>query len=210
VKVLDKNDSAELSNVLCGVDWLTAHASTIEVAVLGFGDVGADDGNCGCTNGDLLHQAICRAVAAGVTIVAPAGNTATSASAFIPAAYSEVIAVSWYSDLDGLAGALSSKKCDNSTTDDELDPLANFGGAVDIAAPGDCIRTTLLKGQYGLRSSNSMSAGYVGAAAALCLSQHPGAAPSAVRNALLGAAESGPLTGDPDAFHEGLLNISGF
>jgi subtilisin family serine protease len=147
-------------------------------------------------------------VAAGVTVVVVAGNLAVDASGVIPGAYPEVITVSWYSDLDGLSGGLSSKKCDNFTTDDELDPDSNFGASIDIAAPGDCIRTTELKGTYGSASSNSLSAGYVAAAAALYLSNHSGASPVAVKNALLRQAEPGPLKGDPDLYHEGLLDIS--
>ena len=35
---------------------------------------GGDDGNCGYTNKDLMHRAICRVVDAGITVVAAAGN----------------------------------------------------------------------------------------------------------------------------------------
>jgi subtilisin family serine protease len=208
VKVLDRNSFGELSNVVCGADWVTAHADTIDVAALGFDDLGADDGNCGYTNGDLFHQAVCRMVAAGVTVVVAAGNTAQDVSGWIPGAYPEVIAVSWYSDLDGLPGALSSKRCDNFSSDDTLDPDSNFGAGIDIAGPGDCIRTTGLKGSYVTYSSNSLSSGYVAAAGALYLTNHHGASPAAVKNALLRLAEPGPLTGDPDSFHEGLVSIS--
>ena len=208
VKVLDQNDSGDLSNIVCGVEWVIAHADTIDVAVMGFGDFGTDDGACGYSIGDLFHQAICRAVAAGVTMVAAAGNLAIDASGIIPAAYPEVLTVSWYSDLDGLPGALSPKLCDHYSSDDALDPDSDFGAPVDIAAPGDCIRTTLLNGKYGSVSSNSLSSGYVGAAAALYLAKHRGASPVVVKNALLGLAEPGPLQGDPDGFHEGLLDIS--
>lgn len=209
VKVLDHNDSAELANVLCGIDWVTEHASTIDVAMLDFGDVGANDGNCGYTNGDLFHQAVCRAVAAGVTVVAAAGSSGIDAAGVIPAGYPEVITVSFYSDLDGLPGGLNTKKCDNVVPDDVLDPLSNFGAVVDIAAPGDCIRTTFKNGNYGTTSSNSISVGYVAAGAVLYLAHHPGAGPNGVRNALIHAAEPGPLSGDPDGSPEGLLNLSG-
>ena len=40
---------------------------------------GSDDGNCGLTNNDILHQAICRVVAGGITVVAAAANDSGSA-----------------------------------------------------------------------------------------------------------------------------------
>ena len=41
---------------------------------------GADDGNCGKTNKDILHAAICRVVSGGITVVAAAANEQDSAS----------------------------------------------------------------------------------------------------------------------------------
>jgi subtilisin family serine protease len=50
---------------------------------------------------DKVHQRICRLVAMGVTVVAAAGNDATDAATYTPAAYEEVIAVSAIADFDG-------------------------------------------------------------------------------------------------------------
>jgi subtilisin len=73
VRVLNKNNKGSLANVLCGIDWVTATrtdsdpTNDIAVANESIGGKGSDDGNCGLTNQDPEHQAICRSVAAGVT-----------------------------------------------------------------------------------------------------------------------------------------------
>ena len=45
---------------------------------------GSDDHNCGLTNHDPMHQAICRLVASGVTVVAAAGNNHFNAARLGP------------------------------------------------------------------------------------------------------------------------------
>ena len=68
------------SDVICGIDYVTAHADEIEVANMSLGGAGDDDGNCGATNDDAMHAAICESVAAGVTFVVAAGNDSADAS----------------------------------------------------------------------------------------------------------------------------------
>ena len=46
-------------------------------------------------------------------------------------------------------------------------------------------------------------------AAALYIATHPGATPAQVQAALMARAEPGPITGDPDAYPEGIVNVSG-
>ena len=50
-------------------------AMNIRVANMSLGGAGADDGNCGNTNGDALHRAICNSVAANVAYVVAARNS---------------------------------------------------------------------------------------------------------------------------------------
>ena len=88
-----RNNLATLSSVLCGIDWVLAHADTIEIVNMSFGGPGPDDDSCGGRiSGDPFHQAICALVDAGVTVVASAGNEAIDASAFTPAGFEDVIA----------------------------------------------------------------------------------------------------------------------
>src|SRR5204862_6830892 len=83
VKVVNAQGSGTDAQVICGIDWVTANAATlgIKVANMSLGGPGADDGNCGNTNADALHRAICNSVAAGVTYVVAAGNSSEDFSA---------------------------------------------------------------------------------------------------------------------------------
>ena len=76
VKVLGNAGWGYTSWVICGIDWVTAKnkdtdpSNDIEVVNMSLGATvgdGADDGDCGRTNNDAKHLAICRSVAAGVT-----------------------------------------------------------------------------------------------------------------------------------------------
>ncbi|MEJ7696456.1 MAG: S8 family serine peptidase [Candidatus Limnocylindrales bacterium] len=108
-------------------------------------DAGSDDGNCGSTNGDAEHQAICRSVAAGVTYAVAAGNDRTNASQWIPAAYPEVITVSALADFNGKPGGGAPSTCSSFSSadvDDTFADFSNYGAAVDLIAPGKCIYST--------------------------------------------------------------------
>jgi len=91
VKVLNAAGSGFTSDVICGIDYVTANAGAIEVANMSLGGGGSDDGNCGQTNDDAQHEAICASVAVGVSYVVAAGNDSENASNSTPAAYDEVI-----------------------------------------------------------------------------------------------------------------------
>src|SRR6266496_285239 len=79
VRVLNDQGWGYTSDVICGIDFVDskspAKGGPITVANMSLGGGGSDDGNCGYTNGDAEHQAICRAVADGVTFVVAAGNS---------------------------------------------------------------------------------------------------------------------------------------
>ena len=226
IKVLDDDGNGTVSDLLCGVDWVTAtrldrdRRDDIAVANLSVGGQGGDDGHCGDVDGDLLHKAICKSVAAGTTYVAAAGNDHTDASTLIPAAYREVITVSALADSDGRAGAVGgAPSCRPSEQDDTLARFSNYGTAVDLIAPGVCILSTLpVEGHggsdrdaYGVLSGTSFAAPHVTGAAALWLSRHPGATPADVRVALLAAGSSDwDDRGDPDGIQEPLVDVSRF
>src|SRR5207245_4951959 len=82
-----------------------------EAANMSVAKWGSDDGKCGTRNNDVLHMAICRLVASGVTVVAAAGNDSSSAAARVPAAYDEVITVSALADTAGKPGGLGGPRC---------------------------------------------------------------------------------------------------
>ena len=121
IKVLSDTGTGEWSNVICGIDHLTALATDsdptndVRVANMSLGDVGPLGT---CTDGGL-RQAICTSTAAGILYVAAAGNSAADTSTFIPAAFPEVVAVSAMVDFDGEPGGAAgcrSSSCSSTTT----------------------------------------------------------------------------------------------
>ncbi len=113
VQVLDASGSGSFSDVIAGINWVTANgpALGIRVANMSLGGSRSDTGTCGVTAGvvvDALHKAICDSVNAGIAYVVAAGNDAVDASTQVPAAYPEVMTVSAIADYNGkgpLAGS---------------------------------------------------------------------------------------------------------
>jgi subtilisin len=224
VRVADKKGNIRDSDLLCGLDWVSQHSDVIRVANLSLSGDHTDTPNCGEAaakkNRDPIHQAICRVVSGGVTVVVAAGNDARDASLSYPASYDEVITVSAITDLDGMPGGLQPVRGPGSCSyelnnvhpiaDDTFAFYSNFGADVDIAAPGTCASSTYPFGQYAAGVGTSFAAPVVSGAAALFLATHPSATPADVKAALLAAAEPGPIVGDPDTFPEGIVNVSTF
>jgi hypothetical protein len=225
VKVF-KRDSAgkavsKISWIVCGIDWITAQRDPddpsrplIEVANMSLRDAGGDDGNCGYTNNDIEHQAICRSVASGTTYFAAAGNDGTSTTGWRPSSYDEVITVSALADYDGLPGGLASATCTSFgvlDVDDALARFSNYGKDVDLIAPGVCIRSTWRGSTYLTISGTSMATPTAAGAGALYIAAHPGASPAEVRLALRAAGSLDWRTWtDRDTTNEPLVDASSF
>jgi len=84
IKVLDDDGTGSLIDIIQGIDYVTAYHNTFEVANLSLGGYGFDDGNCGYSNNDSLHRAICNSVAKGVVYVVAAGSTSRYISTSFP------------------------------------------------------------------------------------------------------------------------------
>jgi subtilisin len=220
VRILDAKGEGYFSWWICGLDWIAAQNDPanpsrplFEAVNMSVTRWGRDDANCGKTNNDLLHQAICRVVARGITVVAAAANDSGPASARVPAAYNEVITVSALADTDGQAGGIGGRLCyswGGYDVDDTFADFSNYGGDVDLIAPGKCILSTKLNGAFGLSSGTSMAAPHVTGAAALYKATRPDAPPSEVRWALQFLGNLGWKTStDPDGKPDILLDVSG-
>lgn len=219
VRILDASGSGLLSWYVCGLDWIARQRDPndssrplIEAVNMSVTKWGVDDHNCGYTNNDVLHQAICRVTAAGITVVAAAANDSTNASKRVPASYDEVITVSALADTDGKAGGLGGNRCFSWGTydvDDTFADFSNYGVDVDLIAPGKCIWSTLPGNRYGYSSGTSMAAPAVTGAAALYRASRPWATPAQVKAALQFLANRNWATAtDPDSVHERLLDVS--
>jgi len=192
VKVLDAAGRGNWSDIICGIDWVTARVGSIKVANMSIvgSAVASDQLPCGNPQASALHQAICRSVAAGVVYTVAAGNDRVDANNKAPATFDEVITVSAVADFDGRPGALStttsSSGCGGTVSlDDSFACFSNFGADVDIAAPGVQILTTLPGAATLSMSGTSMASPHVAGAAALYLATHPGVSPAAVKAGLI-------------------------
>lgn len=214
VKVLNKNGSGFFSDVIKGIDWVTKNKDKIAVAnmSLGGGLTNADDGNCGNTNLDAVHRAICRSVDAGVIYVVAAGNSARDAKDFRPAAYDEVISISALADSDGQPNGTG--PATSFGEDDTFATFSNFGSDIDLIAPGVNIRSTWKGSSYATASGTSMSAPHVAGAVALWIAQHGrpitgNARDPAVRAMMTDISEAvGSFVGDSDFTPEPMLNAN--
>jgi subtilisin family serine protease len=219
VKILNDSGYGLVSWYICGLDWVLAQRDPgdasrplFEAVNMSVTKYGLDDANCGLTNNDPLHQAICRVVAGGITVVAAAANDSHNAKLNIPASYDEVITVSALADTDGLAGGLGANKCfswGGYDKDDTFADFSNYGTDVDIMAPGKCILSTVPGPTYAYMSGTSMAAPTVAGAVALYKASRPAATPAEVRTALRFLGNLGWSTAtDPDPYHEPLLDVS--
>ncbi len=219
VRILNSSGSGLLSWYVCGLDWILAQRDPedssrplIEAVNMSVAKTGSDDANCGFSNRDVLHQAICRLYARGITVVAAAANERRSAAGYVPAAYNQVITVSALADTDGRAGGLGGSRCyswGGYDRDDTFADFSNYGSDVDLIAPGKCIWSTKPGPTYGYSSGTSMAAPAVTGAVALYKSTRPLATPAEVRESLRYLGNQGWYTStDPDPYHEPLLGVS--
>ena len=211
VKVLNSAGAGTTSQIVCGIDWVTARASTIEVANMSLGGQSFFGAFSGCSSSfDPMHPAICRSVQAGVTYAVAAGNSASDSNFFVPATYSEVITDSALADFNGKPGGGAASTC-RADQDDTFADFSNFGADVDIIAPGVCITSTSNTGGLATFSGTSMASPHVAGAAALYKSTHPTATPAQVKSALQSAGNlNWSNADDGDSTKERLLNVDAF
>lgn len=135
------------AEVAAGLDYAAANGADILNMSFGSDDFGPE--------GDpIVQEAINKAFAAGVLLVASAGNDDTDQINY-PAGYYNVMAVA---STDG---------------EDIKTGHSSFGPWVDITAPGTDIVTTDLDSEYIATAGTSFSAPYVAAVGALVLSHRP-------------------------------------
>ncbi len=230
VRVLDSRGSGYTSWIIAGIDWVTARASTIEVANMSLGGSGYTAAQ---------HTAVKNSVAKGVVHVVAAGNSARdvygpdgrfgNSDDSQPASYPEAMTISALADADGRSGGLAATSTTFSicteNRDDSFACFSNFsrsvvagnpvvspGGAIDLMLPGYLVYSTYLNGRYASSSGTSMASPHGAGLAALHVARYGRAANAsgvaAVRQALIDAGRDQTSTSglnthdDPDSNKE--------
>ncbi len=162
VRVL-RNGSGRDSDVIEGLDWVTAHAvenGWPAVANMSLGGGGSP----------ALDAALCRSIAAGVAHAVAAGNARGDSCAGSPGRVAEAVGVGATSRTDKRAN------------------FSNYGLCVDVFAPGVDIRSAKRGGGATVLSGTSMAAPHVAGVLALCRERHPGFSPAELMRCVVEAA----------------------
>jgi subtilisin family serine protease len=176
VKVLNCAGSGTTTGVISGINWVAANGIEPAVANMSLGG-GAST---------ALDNAVNNAVASGITFAVAAGNSSADACNYSPARAGNAITV----------GA--------TTSTDARASYSNFGGCVDIFAPGSGITSAWKNSNSAKKtiSGTSMATPHVTGVAALYLQGHPSANPGTVAGALTSSAStnkiSNPGSGSPN------------
>jgi len=210
VKVLDDTGAGSDASILCGIEgaMTTGRLLGVTIANLSLGAEGFDDGRCGLDQKDPVHLAVCKATDAGVLFVTAAGNAGADLRFTVPAAYDEVLTVTWMNDYDGSTSSTAAPAaCAGFGTDDTYSYDSNFAGdpadqAHTIAAPGSCILSTAIAGGTAVASGSSMAAPHVAGTVAVCVdvaacSGPPGQVIQQIRSIAAARPSSYGFNGDP-------------
>ena len=163
VKVLNCAGSGSWSDIISGINYVAGTSARPAVANMSLGG----------PQNTAVDNAVRGAVDKGVFFAVAAGNDGGLACSHSPAA------------AGSKAGLVTVAATDSS---DAEASWSNYGSCVNIWAPGVSIYSTYKGGGYTTLSGTSMASPHVAGGAALYLSTHPSASPSAVESALLGAA----------------------
>jgi subtilisin family serine protease len=166
VRVLDKTGYATRDIVIAGIDWVSANHVAGAIANMSLG--GGDS--------KIEDDAVRSSIAAGVVYVLAAGNDGSDGLSS-PARVTEAITV----------GALD--------RGDSVAYFSNYGGGVDLFAPGVDIESAFYIGDNATKiwSGTSMATPHVAGLAALYRQAMPTATPAVIGDAIIGSATQGTI-----------------
>jgi len=184
IRVLDCDGAGFASSVVSGISWAIANHP---------GGPGVINLSLGGPANSAIDRAVADATARGLVVVAAAGNEGGDACAVSPARAASAVTT----------GATTSR--------DARASYSNFGGCVDLFAPGSGITSAWHTGSgaSATLSGTSMAAPHVAGIAARLLQADPGAGPSRIADLLTGSAKSGAVD-DTNGSPNLLVNLVDF
>lgn len=176
ISILGDEGSGSYASLLCGADQLARFQQTYPRIVANW-SVGGQNEPSECESWDPLHTAFCRLRTMGVVNVVSAGNDGSNSITKSPANYPEAVTVSALADFDGRPGGLAATPAGIPPTyrDDQRALFSNWGGTVDVIAPGVLLLSTLPNSTHGYASGTSMSAPVVTGVLASWWAKNPSA-----------------------------------
>ncbi len=168
VRVLNCQGSGTNSQVIAGIDWVTANHQDPAVANMSLGGSAST----------ALDNAVTNSINAGITYAVAAGNDNRNACNYSPARVGAAITVG------------------STTSSDARSSFSNYGNCLDIFAPGSSITSAWHTSNTATNtiSGPSMASPHTAGVAALYLQGNPGASPATVRNALVNGASANRLS----------------
>jgi len=185
VKVLGDDGGGSWSWTYDALDWVATKGDRPAVASLSLGGYGTQN---------AMKTAVDAAVASGVTVVVAAGNENDNACRYSPAFVPSAITV----------GA--------TTSNDSRSSFSNFGACTNIWAPGSRILSAGHRSDTDTATfdGTSMACPHVSGAVALVQQKNPDANSAKILSTLIGAAETGKLSGLKSTDTNKLLQVVGF
>lgn len=168
IRVLGCTGVGPTSNIIAGLDWVTANHHSPAVANMSLGN----------SDSYALDEAVIGAFNAGITVVVAAGNDDKDACQKSPSRVPEAVTVG------------------SSDPDDERSSFSDKGSCVDIFAPGSGTVSSHYRSDddTAVKSGTSMASPHVAGVAALILERNPAATPQMITDELLSTAVVGTLT----------------
>lgn len=222
VQVLGPTNS-DWAQVLAGMDYVAQHADEIEVLNASFTNTRND------APWMAIHEAVLNIVNQGVVFIAAAGNSTTDLRGVdeifgseqltgggddqMPASLEEVMAVTSMDPATNRFASTSNFNVVGHTNSVVISP----GAAIDVAAPGVGILSTITNGGYGIKNGTSMACAHVSGLVALYIAAnrraHSASEVYAIRQTIIDTALpqshwGNPQTRDRDPNHEGMARAS--
>jgi len=169
VRVMPCSGGGQISDLILGIDWVTANRVNPAVANISITAPGTSP---------ALEAAVAASITSGVVYTIASGNSQWNACDFTPARVPSAITV----------GATAEA--------DERALYSNHGPCVDLFAPGNAVESAGIGSDSATRvlSGSSMSAPMVAGVAAIYRAANPSANPSTVTSVILNATTNGVVT----------------